>query len=190
MTSSCMYIVISSNTAAHDINHMTTQLQNLALDRAHFQQFCQYLPDYSAACQTTVQWAMALGGLQVSTFFEQALAHQGGFTVISTDAADLSDGSDGKLSTVRHSRYGTNYSAPVTGIFGKTGTLRVQVYERIQNKFYYFLIPRSAYQHIKKTSNIEIPFELSGTPRRRNVCVINWWQFQVPDFLAVCGSAS
>jgi hypothetical protein len=165
---------------------MTTQLQHLALERAHFRQFCQYIPEYSDACQTTVQWAMALGGLQVSTFFEQAVAHQSGLTVISTDAADLSDGSDCKLSTVRHLFSGTRYSAPVTGVANKTGVLRVQVYERMQNQFYYFLIPRSAYQHIPRTSNIEIPFDLSGLPRRQNACICNWWNYEVPDFLAVC----
>jgi hypothetical protein len=58
--------------------------------------------------------------------------------------------------------------------------LRVQVYERKQNQFFYFAIPRRAYKNIPKTSNIEIPFELDGTPRRtpRRKVYVNWWRYE------------
>ena len=61
--------------------------------------------------------------------------------------------------------------------------LRVVVFERQLTKFYFFLIPREAYAHISKSSNIDIPFNLDGTPHRNSkVHNINWWEFEVPDF--------
>jgi hypothetical protein len=60
------------------------------------------------------------------------------------------------------------------------------VYERKQDKFYYFLIPYSAYSHIPKTSNIEIPFNLDGSPKRENKCQVNWWEFSKTIFLEIC----
>jgi len=59
-------------------------------------------------------------------------------------------------------------------------------FERKYNKFYYFFIPYSSYAHIPKTSNIEIPFELDGTPRRKNKCKINWWSHEVKSFEEIC----
>ena len=132
----------------------------------------------------TVHKLLNMGILQVSTAFEHALAEAGDHEVVSLDRGDLyRDGaySDAKLSSVRTSGYGKRYSAPVTNIFNKTGILRVQVYERKQGKFYYFAIPRRAYIDIPKTSNIEIPFELDGTPRRKPTrkVYVNWWRYEV-----------
>lgn len=123
--------------------------------------------------------------MQVSTAFEQALARANGTEVVSTDSHDLSDGSDAKLVTVRTSSGGKTYSAPVHGFKNKTGPLRVQCYERLTNKFYYFVIPYWSYCDMSGKSTIEIPFELDGTPRR--VCKgkkkwANWWDFEVKSF--------
>ena len=162
---------------------MATKLENLPLEIAHFENFVKYVPQYKSLCSKTIKSLLEFGHLQVSTVFEEALAAVNGTVVISTNAADLSDGSDAKLSSVRTSGYGKNYGAPVTSIYNKTGALRVQVYERKQNKFYYFVIPRSAYSHIGKTSNIEIPFQLDGTPRRINRAKYeNWWDYEVASF--------
>lgn len=161
---------------------MATKLENLPLELAHFENFKKYIPDADWWDYHTVEAMLKRGLVQVSTAFEEAIATAGGFTVVSMDTHDISDGSDGKLSSVRTSSRGTNYSAPVTNIYGKTGTLRVQLYERKQDKFYYFSIPRSAYSHIPSTSNIEIPFELDGTPRRVNRCRINWWDYEMATF--------
>jgi len=60
------------------------------------------------------------------------------------------------------------------------------VYERKQDKFYYFLIPYSAYSHIPKTSNIEIPFNLDGSPKKINKCNINWWDYSKETFSEIC----
>jgi hypothetical protein len=166
---------------------MATKLENLDLEIAHFNNLKAYIPGYEECCEKTVEKLLQLGILQVSTAFEHALGKMGGHKVVSEDCGDLiKDGiySDAKLSSVRTSGYGKSYSAPVTKIFNKTGALRVQVYERKQNKFYYFSIPYNAYSHIPKTSNIEIPFELDGTPRKIPARAVyeNWWNYGVASF--------
>lgn len=159
---------------------MATKLSTQHLETAHFKHFVDYIPDVEQMCKKTLTLLLEKGMIQVSTAFEHALANVNGeIDVISEDEADLSDGSDAKMVTVRTSSYGSAYSAPVTNIKGKTGWLRVEVYERKQDKFYYFKIPYSAYQHIPKSSNIEIPFDMDGTPKRFNRCQINWWNYNV-----------
>lgn len=166
---------------------MATTLANLDLEIAHFDNFKRHIPGYSKLCEDTVESLLQLGILQVSTAFEQALAKVGKHKVVSLDKGDLvRDGkfSDAKLSSVRTYSCGKSYGAPVTNVFNKTGSLRVQVYERKQDKFYYFVIPRRAYIDIPKTSNIEIPFALDGTPRRTpyRPVYVNWWNYEVDSF--------
>jgi hypothetical protein len=162
---------------------MATKIENLQLEIDHFDHFKEYLPGYKTMCKDTVLSLAKLGGLQISTLFEQALARVGKHKMVSLDRGDLCrDGvySDAKLSTVRTSGYGLVYSAQVSNIFNKTGSLRVQVYERKQGRFYYFVIPRHAFRGIARSSNIEIPFDLDGTPRRipRRKVRVNWWRYE------------
>lgn len=171
---------------------MATKIEFLHLEIKHFLNFVDKLPGAATWCKDTVEHLLKQGFIQVSTVFEYAIANVGGHTVVSLDAADIDDGtpggSDAKLATVRTSSRGKKYSAPVSSISGKTGSLRVQIYERKQDKFYYFLIPHDAYKHIPKTSNIEIPFELDGTPRRvpRGRYIQNWWNYEVATFDEMC----
>lgn len=168
---------------------MATKLENLDLERAHFDHFKEYLPNYSKMCKDTIAMLADLGMLQVSTGLEQAIAKAGNHEVISQDQADLrckktQKKSEVKMSSVRTYGYGKSYGAPVTNLHNKTCAIRVQVYERKQNKFYYFVIPWKAYSWIPKTSNIEIPFNLDGTPRRIGTRsrIVNWWDYEVPSF--------
>jgi len=165
---------------------MATKLENLELEIAHFNAFKDYLPNYNSLDQHTLKMMLEMGIVEVSSAFERAIAECSGTEVISKDYADLSCGSDTKLSTVRTCSYGCVYSAPVTGIHGKTGDLLVQVYERKAEQFYYFRIPNSAYRHIPKKSNIEIPFELDGTPRRKNKQYVNMWKFEKESMEHLC----
>jgi hypothetical protein len=166
---------------------MALVLENLNLQIAHFKNFREFIPNLNECCVTTIDTLLELGVLEVSTAFECAVANVGGHQVVSLSKGDLLRNgkySDAKLSTVRTAKGGTYYGASIKGIYNKVGTLRVQVYERKQNKFYYFAIPRRAYSHISKLSNIEIPFELDGTPRRvpmRSVAM-NWWRYEVKTF--------
>ena len=166
---------------------MATKLENLHLEVAHFNHFKNHIPGFEECCPKTVEKLLQLGILQVSTAFEHALGKIGGHAVVSEDCGDLLKAgiySDAKLSSARTNGRGRAYGAPVHKIFNKTGALRVQVYERKQNKFYYFSIPYKAYSHIPKTSNIEIPFELDGSPRRIPMRAVyeNWWNYEVKSF--------
>lgn len=159
----------------------------LDLEVKHFLHFIDRIPGLKDHCRDTVQYLLDLGIIQVSTAFEHALALAGGHEMVSEDRGDLRrDGrySDAKLSSVRTSGRGKRYSAPVFHIYNKTGALRVQVYERKQDRFYYFSIPRRAYIDVPKTSNIEIPFELDGTPRRipKREVYVNWWRYEVDSW--------
>jgi|TARA_B110000908_G_C10055775_1_gene358303 hypothetical protein len=165
---------------------MATKQGNLHLEIAHFNAIKEYLPGWEHMHHLTIQELLSLGLIEVSTAFETAIANASGTQVISQDWADLSCGSDAKLSTVRTCSYGTSYSAPVTGIHNKTGDLLVQVYERKCEKYYYFRIPYNTYCNIPKSSNIEIPFALNGTPRRNNNKKHNPWDHEYDSFLNMC----
>jgi hypothetical protein len=159
---------------------MATKNSTLDIESAHFYNFCKYVPGYRRWCQKTVSSMLEIGLIQVSTAFEHALASVGDFHVISENGCDGSDGSDAKLSTVRHRASMTAYSAYVSNTKGKTGKLRVQVYERIKNKFYYFVIPKKLHD---KVTYLEIPFDLDGTPRRSSIRGLNtWWGCEVSSF--------
>jgi hypothetical protein len=165
---------------------MATKLENLQLEIAHFNAFKRYLPNFVNLDTKTLEILLEMGMIEVSSAFERAIAEFSGSDVVSLDHADLSCGSDAKLVTVRTCNYGTTYSAPVSGIHNKTGDLLVQVYERKRNEFYWFRLPYETYYHIPKTSNIEIPFELNGRPRRRNKKLFNPWEFECKSFEEMC----
>jgi hypothetical protein len=125
--------------------------------------------------------------IQFGQLLEKAIATQCGLIRESTVNRDFECGDDAKSVVARTSNHGMSYGAPVTNIYNKTGNLLVTVYERKQNKWYLFRIPNKAYKNIPKTSNIEIPFELDGTPRRVNRSEVNWWKFEVLKFKDLAG---
>jgi hypothetical protein len=173
---------------------MATKMEHLQLELAHFEHFAPRLPGWGHLCRPTVKYLLEMGMIQVSTAFEQAVAHTGGHELISQDHADLRSRSglysDAKLSSVRTCWKGSTYSAPVGGFSNKQGALRVQVYERKQNRFYYFVIPHRAYSERGPKSTIEIAFDLSGNPRRnvlaRQGSRQNWWRYEVNTFELMC----
>lgn len=115
---------------------------------------------------------------------EQAISVQKGISRYSTIGKDFVDGSDAKCSSCRWHSNLKAYGAPITDIKNKKGLLRCVVYERLLDKFYYFLIPHKAYEWVSAKSNIEIPFNLDGTPRRnsKHIRNIDWWQFEMNSF--------
>jgi hypothetical protein len=120
--------------------------------------------------------------IESGILFEKALSVQLGLVRESTAGRDFTNGDDAKLVVVRTCTYGKQYSAPVTNIHTKRNNLLVGVYERKQGNWFFFKIPYSAYKNIPKTSNIEIVFELDGTPRRVNRQVTNFWDYEVSSF--------
>ena len=155
---------------------MATKTENIGLELAHFNNFKQHIPEYETLCIVTMNKLLDMGLVQVSTAFEHALANVGGFEVVSIDGCDGSDGSDAKLCSVRFRANQTAYSACVSGTKNKIGKLRVQVYERMTNKFYFFVIPNEAYCNI---TYVEIPFKLDGSPNRNS----KWWKHEVNTFV-------
>jgi hypothetical protein len=165
---------------------MATIMSQLHLEKAHFENFKQHLPGYKTMCEKTLAKLMKLGILEVSTAFERAISKVGKIKVISEDQADFDDDSDAKLTSVRTFSSGKGYSAQVSGLKNKIGTLRIQCYERKTGEFYYFKIPSHGYKHQQtlKTPALEIPFNLDGTPRRKPLgwSNHNMWEWEVSDF--------
>jgi hypothetical protein len=164
---------------------MSTKKENLELDIAHFRNLAPHIKRFKDLHAETIDSLLTMGIIEVSTAFELALCDAGGHEHVSLNKGDLSKNgkpSDAKIASVRTHNYGRAYCAPVTNIHGKMGALRVQVYERKQNQFYYFVFPRRSYAHIKKTSNIDIPFKMDGTPKLKNRSRVNWWLYQVSTF--------
>jgi len=122
--------------------------------------------------------------LSTGSLLEAAISVAKGLTRHATVGRDFVDGSDAKCASVRWSSNFTQYGAPITNIYNKKGLLRCVVYERLQDKFYFFLIPHRAYANIPKSSNIEIPFHHNGDPRRNaeRIRNVDWWTFEVSNF--------
>ena len=120
--------------------------------------------------------------IQTGQLLEKAISVQCNLIRESTQGRDFANGDDAKLISVRTYGYGCSYGAPIHNIHAKKGCLLVACYERKQQNWFYFRIPYYAYSNIPKSSNIEIPFEIDGTPRIKNKSTINWWKFQVKCF--------
>ena len=154
---------------------MATKASSIDLEIAHFNNIKDQLPNAENWCWKTVEDMLNMGIVQVSTAIEHAIAHVGGNTVVSEDTHDLSNGDEVKAASARIRGNGKAYDAYVSNTKGKTGNLRVQVYERKNNKFYYFVIPHSRYS---KVTYLEIPFFLDGTPKNNS----KWWNWEVKTF--------
>lgn len=160
---------------------MATTDKNKITEAAHIRNVRQYNDAVRDLTDKQIDNLIDQGSLQSSSVFENALAQssQGKYSVISKNTHDFTDYSDGKTITSRlRSSYGA-YSAPIKKFKTKIGPLRVQCWERILNKFYYFYIPHEVYS---RAENIEIPFNRDGTPTRQNNSTINWWDYEVATF--------
>lgn len=154
---------------------MATKLSNIDIEIAHFNNIKKYLPDSEKWCWNTVDHLLSLGLIQVSSAVEHAIANISGTTVVSENKYDLANGDEIKIATVRLRDRGKSYDAHISNTKGKSGNLKVQVYERKTQKFYYFIIP---YRKYSKITYLEIPFNLDGTPKYKN----HWWDNEVKTF--------
>ncbi len=97
------------------------------------------------------------GDLHVETLLENALAvaSDGAYRRIAEYGRDFCDNSDAKKSISQHRnndikrRQWTN-SAAITGLSNKRGLIRALVYSKVQDKFYFFAIPYTAYQGMNR----------------------------------------
>lgn len=170
---------------------MATTDLTLDLDTAFFEQlFHKAYPDFSNEMYHFAKQMVVDGVIQIETLLELAIAKVGKLKRLSVEGMDYSDKSDAKKASVRFRGNGGAYSACIQQVHTKKGNLRVMIYERQQDRFYYFVFPRESYDHIKSSSNIEIPFELDGTPRRKpkRPVYTNWWAYEVDSFEAMARS--
>jgi hypothetical protein len=147
---------------------------------AHFkiwQQYFHLIPILSI-CSTNL---VELGLVQLHRVMEFTIAGLNGSSVVDRVHYDLSDGSDAKYATVR--KHSNSYGAIIGGIKNKTGLLRIQIYEPMTQKFYFFCIPHAEYKGLKR--EIEIPFTKTGDPKRglkQDTTFPNWWDYEVSSF--------
>lgn len=145
----------------------------------HFMIWRPHLKNDPDFCHITMG-QVKRNGVTLSTLMESAISLLSGFDVVDQVTCDLSDGSDAKYVSAR--KHSSRYSAGISGIKNKTGLLRVQVYEPMCDKFYWFCIPYEIYSQYK--NDIEIPFLITGDPDRalKNPLNINWWDYEVGSF--------
>jgi hypothetical protein len=113
---------------------------------------------------------------------DQLIEKSGGLLKANTNpnrTEDFDDYSDAKfLSVSRHMNQGhPKYDARLTwhGLKNKKGAIRLTLFERIQNRLYYFYISRRAWSDRR---SIDIPFHLNGDPKDYN----KWWAYEVNSF--------
>jgi hypothetical protein len=132
----------------------------------------------------TLYWVKK-GALFPGFIVEQALIEKsGGLLKANTNpkrTEDFDDYSDAKFLTVRERlNKGRCWcgmgSLSWDALKNKKGAIRLVLFERKQNRLYYFYIPRRAWRNYK---NIDIPFHLNGDPKDTN----HWWQWEVDSFI-------
>ena len=165
---------------------MATKAHTVDIDHVFFDE--TFYRAYPNASKKEYSFAKSLvddGVIAIETLLEVAVSQVGNLIRDSAHGKDFKNGDDVKKASVRTFNHGMSYAANVSQVHTKVGRLRVMCYERKQDKFYYFIIPNHAFQHISSTSNIDIPFELDGTPRRvpkRKKRYANWWDYEVESF--------
>jgi hypothetical protein len=92
------------------------------------------------------------------------------------------DPSVDKVATARTHWGGTVHSASIGSFSNKTDGMRVEVYEPITEKTYYFVFPYASYKHLSETTTMEIPFKTDGTPYRKH----KWWNYEVGSWANMC----
>lgn len=165
---------------------MATRAISHDLDNAYIRHLLPKIKGYDKQDASTIEWAIELGLMQASTVAEHAVASVGGHQVVSEDSHDISNGCDVKLATVREYSDFSRYGAGVRNFQNKTGDLLVIVYERHQERFYYFRIPHSAYSNLKEVC---IPFLSDGSPHRDVPVTYHnrtgkqkWWKYEKATF--------
>jgi len=136
-----------------------------------------------------------IGLIQRERLVEIAISNLSGIAMDSTHGRDHADGSDTKtvVSQMRnnnHSRGSWMNSFTIRNVKTKTGALRVVAYNKLQEKFHYFFIPKVAYGDT--VDQIEIVIEnvrgymnqpnFTGTPSTHR----KWWDYEVNTFEELC----
>ena len=90
---------------------------------------------------------------------------------------DYNDYSDAKFISVSPTSNGYSTKMKSDAVKNKKGALRMVIYEQIQNKLYYFYVPRRAWKDFICGPNI--PFDKkTGDPKDTN----HWWAYEIDSF--------
>lgn len=173
---------------------MATTDEYVQYDVRFFDEFMKYL-DFDEHDMNGLRKAVKMGLVQRDRLVELAISKIGKIGMDSTAGQDLEDSTDVKsvVSGIRNNNIAKGqwtHSFAVRKIANKNGPLRVVAYNKITDKFHYFFIPHSAYQHCK--SVVEIILEsysgqyaspaFNGMPKRSR----QWWQYEVDSFEEMC----
>ena len=158
--------------------------------------FYQHLKPYlglTAQEEISMEAVVKRGFIQRDRLVEEAIAIVGNRTIVSVAGRDFCDGSDAKsvVSSERNNNIakgGWTISMIVRSIKTKTGALRIIGYNKLLDKFYYFVIPNTAFSGL---ASVEIVIEcfcraefignrpnFTGEPRRD----LKWWSYEVSTF--------
>ncbi len=138
---------------------------------------------------------VSMGLIQRDRVVEMAIAKVGGHSIVSINGQDFCDGSDAKsvVSAARNNNIARGKwmnTFAVRRVQSKTGPLRIVAYNKYQDRFHYFFIPRAAYQHLK--GQLEICIEdytlWSGQPTFTGIPNTSrkWWNYECRTFEEMC----
>lgn len=137
---------------------MATTDNSIPLDLKFFDFLYDYRYPNSTPEERRIRREMcASGEIQIETMLENTLAIVGNLTKDSVAGRDFTDNSDSKkcVSQLRKKkRRGTYYDSyydvntyHVQNVKNKTGTLRIMAYNKLADRFDFFVIPNHAYNH-------------------------------------------
>ena len=127
--------------------------------------------------------------LNVEDLFELAIAITNvDLRIVLGEGRDFDDNTDAKFTTVRDHGGSSPLSDANVSTKNKIGDLRVLVYEPKSEKFYFFIVPYDAHKSVQ--GELEIPFNLDGTPKRSSRKGMNkWWDCEVDTFEELCNDS-
>lgn len=114
---------------------------------------------------------------------------------------DYNDSSDAKFAISQFRNNNINKgiwtnSIAIKGSYEKEGPLRICAYNQLADKFHFFFIPHSAFQHISKNGVIEIIIEqesgcfhepaFCGVPKKHR----KWWKYEEATFEDMCNKVA
>jgi hypothetical protein len=175
---------------------MATTDNNVKYDCVFFDEFFHKLElGFTRGEVIAVKKLVEIGLLQRDRLVEIAISKVTGVAMDSTYGQDFADGADAKsvvLSMRNNDKKKGTWTAsfPVVKVKGKNGDILIVAYNKILEKFHYFRIPFSQYQHI--THVLEIIVERYNNtfsePKWTGVPNVNckWWKYEVESFDRLC----
>jgi len=134
---------------------MATSLNNLNEDLLFYEALKHYaFEKITKKINEHNKFLISHGVIQIETLLELAISRAGKLKRDATHGRDFSDKSDAKkvtsswrMNDIKRGSWTNSYT--VSNIHTKQGALRIMGYNRIANRFDYYVIPKRAYKHLK-----------------------------------------